>query len=204
MGATGDGRAEAEAAAAAAAALGLVGEAAAALAAPRVKRSDDMKEGEDEEGCAPPMLPPRRRSRRPALRIFFFSACLFFVRDFFALRLRGSARARLDHSYRRPTNQPPPKTNNSAGAARVDAVESVAHVAAAAERAVAAARLSGRVRVLHKDARFLNVGKQPDGRPGDLDAGADVVVFEVRKEGGGVSAGFCARPFCVVVVDLPP
>lgn len=84
---------------------------------------------------------------------------------------------------------PPPqktKNKNSAGAARVDAVESVGHVAAAAERVVAEAggAAAARVRVLHKDARFLAVGRQPDGQPGDLDAGgADVVVFEVRAGG---------------------
>jgi hypothetical protein len=69
---------------------------------------------------------------------------------------------------------------------RVDAVESVAHVAAAAERVVAANGACGRVRVLHKDARHLTVGRQPDGRPGDLDVGADVVVFEVREKVSGV------------------
>lgn len=69
-----------------------------------------------------------------------------------------------------------PAVHCRAGATEAIAVESVRHLCEAAEEATA---LDG-VRVVHKDARFLELPSRARG-PCDLEGPADVVVFEVSR-----------------------
>lgn len=59
-------------------------------------------------------------------------------------------------------------------------MEACRHLAATAEHVVALNGCAHAVRIMHKDARFLDVGRRRDGSPGDLPAPADMLVFEVR------------------------
>lgn len=65
-----------------------------------------------------------------------------------------------------------------AGADKVTAVEAVGHLADMADRIIARHGYP-QVEVLHKDGRYVTIGPQADGRKGDMDQAADMLVFEV-------------------------
>lgn len=65
-----------------------------------------------------------------------------------------------------------------AGADAVTAVESVRHLAETATDIVALNGYDDRIKILHKDGRYLKVGKQDENA--DMTRQADLLVFEVR------------------------
>ena len=67
----------------------------------------------------------------------------------------------------------------SAGADWVTAVEISGHMADAAAQALVANGFAGRSSVIARDVRRVHADAQPGGRPADLEARADLVIFEV-------------------------
>ncbi|KAK9846546.1 hypothetical protein WJX81_006344 [Elliptochloris bilobata] len=70
-----------------------------------------------------------------------------------------------------------------AGADWVTAVEISGHMADAAAEALVANGFAGRSVVVARDVRRVHADPQPGGRPADLDARADIVIFEVFDSG---------------------
>lgn len=70
----------------------------------------------------------------------------------------------------------------SAGADWATAVEVSAHMADAAAEALVANGFAARGAVLARDVRRVHADAQPGGRPADLNARADLVVFEARLD----------------------
>ena len=68
-----------------------------------------------------------------------------------------------------------------AGADEVYGAEISPHMCEAADEALLANGLLGRVSVLSQDARRMDVVRKPDGTPPDLPRRADVLVYEVRR-----------------------
>ena len=77
------------------------------------------------------------------------------------------------------TNQNPSQ-GGSAGADWVTAVEVSGHMADAAAEALVANGFAARSVVVARDVRRVHADAQPGGRPADLDARADLVIFEAR------------------------
>lgn len=70
-----------------------------------------------------------------------------------------------------------------AGAAAVHAVEVSGHMCDVAEEATLANGFLGKIAVLERDARRLDVVRKPDGTPPDMPTRADLLVYEVFDSG---------------------
>ena len=69
--------------------------------------------------------------------------------------------------------------SGSAGTDWVTAVEISGHMADAAAEALVANGFASRSLVIARDVRRVHADPQPGGRPADLEARADLVIFEV-------------------------
>lgn len=85
----------------------------------------------------------------------------------------------------------------SAGTDWVTAVEISGHMADAAAEALVANGFANRSSVIAHDVRRVHADPQPGGRPADLEARADLVIFEVGHRpgpGAGPLSGVSQEP----------